>query len=576
MVLKMRKHLFCILLYVFLTANLFCVFANDTEQIITDFTVRQSGAGIIVSGVVSDAPGKSLSLILTPHEYPLTALTAAGLNKTSITGLGETAADENGGFQFFVKMRDEDETGLYNVYVGVEEVVKLMPDSFGYTSFKYININHIYVILGSLKEAESTAEFKTIFDAIDADLLMAVDIDVNEYTALEEAQKEKVCAFLKSLADDNDLTPAMFSEGFKKYVCIVEINDSVPGNAMEILEKYKDYLDIDIVAYEDAYVYFCADARKLSSSIEDIRQAYELAVKKASALNKINSADVTAMYGILTTDCAELDGWDISSYKALSSVRRNVVDMAMTGKNFPYIDDARKAFKDILSEAKSTVVQTGVTGGSGRGVSGSAITPSLPIDATAKYDAEAEKIIEFKDIDGFDWAKDAVEYMVATGIVNGYEDGTFRPSQGITREEFIKLIITAYGLEGKKASTFTDVEAGSWYEPYVAAAQALGIVKGDSDNRFGVGRYISRQDIAVIVYRMIQLQGPHFKNNTENVEYLDKSSFQNYAVESIEQLTKWGIINGVEDHYFNPEGICTRAQATVIIYRILLAEEDAF
>ena len=100
------------------------------------------------------------------------------------------------------------------------------------------------------------------------------------------------------------------------------------------------------------------------------------------------------------------------------------------------------------------------------------------------------------------WAKESILALVDQDIINGYSDGTFRGDNNVTREEFIKMMVTAFDVYDAGATcAFSDVEEGAWYYPYVASAAESGLAYGKEDGTFGCGENITRQDMAVIVYR---------------------------------------------------------------------------
>ena len=95
----------------------------------------------------------------------------------------------------------------------------------------------------------------------------------------------------------------------------------------------------------------------------------------------------------------------------------------------------------------------------------------------------------------------------------------------------------------------------------------LGIINGNGDGTFGTGSTISRQDMAVMIYRAAQIVGPKFAD--KGIDFADKAAMATYAYEAVEALSGAQIINGVGGNCFNPTGKATRAEATVILSRIM-------
>ena len=108
----------------------------------------------------------------------------------------------------------------------------------------------------------------------------------------------------------------------------------------------------------------------------------------------------------------------------------------------------------------------------------------------------------FTDLAGSDWAKDAIVSLAEEGIISGRGDGTFAPQDNVTREEFVKIIVSAFlDEENNSGSQFADVDKNAWYAPYIYTAYNAGIVSGIGEDAFGVGMLVTRQDMAAILYR---------------------------------------------------------------------------
>lgn len=116
----------------------------------------------------------------------------------------------------------------------------------------------------------------------------------------------------------------------------------------------------------------------------------------------------------------------------------------------------------------------------------------------------------FSDVNAEDWFNEAISTLNGMGILNGYDDGTFRPDNCITRAELTKIAVsfsTAAGLSGKAAS-FADVAADAWYGSCVASAQELGLVNGYEDGTFHPDSFVTRAETCAIVNRVFK-RTPH-------------------------------------------------------------------
>ena len=111
----------------------------------------------------------------------------------------------------------------------------------------------------------------------------------------------------------------------------------------------------------------------------------------------------------------------------------------------------------------------------------------------------------FADISGSDWFNNAVSTLTHMGILDGYEDGTFQPNAPITRAEFTKLAVSFFDYADKtyQDSGFTDVEPGMWYTDFVNAAVELGLIEGYEDHTFRPQGNITRAEACTLVNRTL-------------------------------------------------------------------------
>ncbi len=185
----------------------------------------------------------------------------------------------------------------------------------------------------------------------------------------------------------------------------------------------------------------------------------------------------------------------------------------------------------------------------------------------SKYAAVHSKVT-FSDIEKPTWAKVKIEALAAREIVAGVGNSKFNPYGNVTRAEFIQMLMKAFELNDSSATTeFTDVKAGAWYYNSIATAQKLGIVSGKLDGSFGVKDQISRQDMAVMLYKTAKIAKINLASASV-VQFTDKGQISEYAVEAVEAVQKAGIVSGVGDGIFAPKNKSTRAEASAIIYNL--------
>ena len=177
----------------------------------------------------------------------------------------------------------------------------------------------------------------------------------------------------------------------------------------------------------------------------------------------------------------------------------------------------------------------------------------------------------FSDITSdVEWAKEAIETLAQYKLINGKEENIFAPKDNVTRAEFIKMLISVFNIEiGNAKCEFTDVDENEWYYTYIASAVEKGIVNGYGDGRFGVSDFITRQDAAVMIDKILKyIMDNKSYENDKPTSFDDRNDISDYAVSSVERLVDEGILNGI-DGFIIPRGYCTRAQAAVIFYRLI-------
>lgn len=166
----------------------------------------------------------------------------------------------------------------------------------------------------------------------------------------------------------------------------------------------------------------------------------------------------------------------------------------------------------------------------------------------------------FFDVPHEHWAYAYIETLAEKRLINGVEPGLFEPDRSIKREEFVRMIISIFNVTLKPGKTsFTDVESGMWYDDYIATAFRDGLITGKSDTIFGIGENISREDMAVILERLLASYGIDFFEIEKT--YIDAVDISDYAASAIANLSAAGIFGGDHTGAFRPKGYATRAEA---------------
>jgi len=184
----------------------------------------------------------------------------------------------------------------------------------------------------------------------------------------------------------------------------------------------------------------------------------------------------------------------------------------------------------------------------------------------SKYFAK-KNIKEFNDIANYVWAKDAIEIMGGKGIINGVGDN-YCPAKNITRAEFCALIARMFQLNGSTTKVFTDVKVDAWYYDEVMAAYASGIVTGNSETTFNPNGLITRQEMSVIIARILASYGYLPAQSEQLSGYADAPDVAAWAENGVSLVVREAIINGIDNTHIAPSNNATRAESAVILYRL--------
>jgi hypothetical protein len=182
----------------------------------------------------------------------------------------------------------------------------------------------------------------------------------------------------------------------------------------------------------------------------------------------------------------------------------------------------------------------------------------------------------FADVPSSHFAKEAIETLASKFIISGYDNGTFGYDRPVTRAEFAALLIRALGIQPKIGQTtkFNDVNKNDWYAAPVYSAVEAGLVNGYEDGSFKPNQSISREEMMKMVYSLLQAGGyakqlTEAEKNAAINKFGDQSSIQPWARDAVAVVIHEGIVNGVTDSTFSPASLADRGQSAKILYQSL-------
>ena len=188
----------------------------------------------------------------------------------------------------------------------------------------------------------------------------------------------------------------------------------------------------------------------------------------------------------------------------------------------------------------------------------------VTVEASFTKDGTVQKPdTRFDDVAKSAWYYKAVEYVAENGIMSGVSAREFAPNAGFSRA---MLAQTLYAMSGKPAvkaeSIFADVAANAWYADAVNWAAEKGYVSGVGDGKFAPDASITREQMALILYRYA---GSPDASGMVLREFADGDSVSAYAVDAIRWAVHEGLISGMENNTLAPQGTATRAQVAQIL-----------
>ena len=168
-------------------------------------------------------------------------------------------------------------------------------------------------------------------------------------------------------------------------------------------------------------------------------------------------------------------------------------------------------------------------------------------------------------VPNFDVAVDFSKYE--SSFINGYEDGTFRPQNNITRAEACKIIASIVDPEGKLGggkTTYDDVTPANWYYNSVTALESLGALQQVYGGKLQADKKITRAEFVQLIYAVSDPVVSNMK-----LTYLSDIKTNATYFEAVMYAISKGIVTGYEDGTFLPNNEITRAEAVTVINRVL-------
>lgn len=483
-----------------------------------------------VSGTASQAGGAVTAYVLKPDKK-LDDLTVD--NFSSFVDFAAQMPAGSGGsysFNYIITATSEQEGKTYTAYVGGNNIAQPLSDSVIFYSAEFERLVRERVANATADEIVQMLTGTLCVPTADSGVRLSdfLDLDMTSYNALCDCTEY---------------------ENFKKRVSIALSEPTAYANKEEIVNVFKDSVELE-TQNQAAYITLLGQVNAAAWS------------ELEALLGNVSNLPLTGSYNSIKNNSDLLETF----YKKLAN--------EYTFANFK---ELREAFEN---EAKTLIpppgnggTDYGDGGGGGGGGGGrkdveyessmntaGTATPIVNEDTASKTD--------FDDIDTVPWAQEAIKALAKQEIIAGTGNNKFAPNLNVTREQFVKMVVLAFDLydDDAQARQFMDVGVNTWYEKYVASAVASGIIYGMDEEHFGVGKELSRAEMATILDRVCSYKGITFANKTDDVTYSDAADIPPYAYESIIKMSGAGIMNGVGNNMFAPMEKTTRAMAARVIW----------
>lgn len=521
-------------------------------------TTQTGNFEITSSGNISAKSGEEITIdVYYPNKTYTDLLNADIGDYTKILlRRDQSTVGESGKYEFKFKVGDIP-TGEYTVRISKTNA-KSEQDVIT-EKLEYVNPNDYKAAVEALNKAADVTELKNIIDtystALGIDLSAETDSDAILTVMLNSIKAEK----LKS----DDAASAQNCFNLSKLVAELNLRKTENINSkITVLDLSKCGLDgYYTKSYVNEDVQKNLTSRVSGKNLESVQKLYGILGEQFVLAVVEKSGSTGAIKEIIDGFSKDI-GASVSGFS-----ERNLSELS--GQNYNDYSALKSAIDNIKSSNSGSSSSSGGNrgGGSGGSIGGTKTYPTVVPDTDNK-DIELNYYV-FDDLDSVEWAREPICKLAEMGVLRGKEYRLFYPNDNITREEFVKMLTVAYKLNiENKTDKFTDVNADDWFMPYVAAALENGIVQGISDELFGTGQNITRQDLAVMAYNAALKNGVEF--NTEDVQkFSDDDKISDYAKTAVYALKSQDIVNGIDGKNFAPQDTATRAEAAKILYALI-------
>lgn len=495
--------------------------------------------------------------------------------EADLEGIVAVTADENGSYTASFRLPERAASGLKKVFA--KPIVGRQSEQ----TLEFYSSSDIEQILSNWNDAINNKDKAKMENVINDETALKIILNSPLVPTLRQEllEKDKSAVTEKLLqsqpASNVDDVAAAFKDPYLNFA----LNNLSKETAAKLLLEFYDSIDTKKGDVYQNIISKLSDSEKLTVFENAISQ------KTANAANGeiVSLAYSCAVFGEFSkisyySDVKPfIDTYNTEYFKIDTSIYDKVkntyeVDSKVLTQRSSYTDfETFKAKYELWAKEQydSENSSNGSTGGTGGGGGGKK-TSSSSGGGGGVINPVKEEI--FADLADFDWAKEHIMALYNKGVIDGIGDKKFAPEQTVTREQFVKIASALCTMpEAPSDAGFEDVVSGSWYEKYVNGAKAISLISGKDEKTFGVGENITRQDAAVVLFNALKISKPEAVEgiSIDELGFADSDSISAYALYAVSVLNKLGVINGDNNGYFNPTANATRAEAAVMINKVL-------
>lgn len=502
--------------------------------------------------------------------------------------IAQITTKEDGSFEYEFNIENATtKSGEFTVRIKSNEEDEIATKTFNYASSKVINpsVEAFKAYMGKTEKDSDAIE--AIDDLLTSDVKTKYYVNLPIYDTVVNGDVQSDMSEAISY-----MTPATDGAGMASSIKTAAVLAAAENNLITVSDAFAQYGEALGVKDSDEYKtyseYKDSDKQVFNSMFSGQKSGkvlksdeYASLFKNGIVLTELSTANGAGSIATLIEKTYK-DSFDLTKYNNNSDKSGicTKIAKAFENGNVKNISDVQA----LLDSTAPTPIPTkkpstvgGSSGGGGGGVYTSGNKTYTPAPTKEPKDEELTPTSSvFVDMEDYSWAKDSVEELAKSGIISGVSDKVFAPQDNLTRAQACKIICKVFQIEEENTvSVFGDVASDSWYAPYVAAANAKGIVQGKTDSVFGSDENISRQDFVVMISRALEAFGFDIDSikESKNEVFTDIDSVAEYAKDFVTAFKDAQIISGRDDGSFDPNGSIVRAEAAVIVYNVKMIYE---